>query len=167
MNRSGPRDALNFGYGARVKRHFDLLVFLVLAYGAAYVGRQFEPGLWYAALEKSSLNPPNWVFAPVWTLLYACMAVAATWVWRAQKRIGPLLPWAAQLVLNAVWSWIFFGLHRPGWALLEMGVLWLTLLATILVFRPLSRAASNLLLPYLAWVTFAAWLNASVWWLNP
>jgi len=149
-----------------VKRHVDLLVFLVLAYGAAFFGREFEPGVWYAGLAKSPLNPPNWVFAPVWTVLYACMAISATWIWRARRSLWPLVPWGIQLVLNALWSWLFFGLERVGWALVDMGALWIALFATVLVFRGVSRAASNLLLPYLAWVTFAAWLNTSIWWMN-
>ncbi|TNF72501.1 MAG: tryptophan-rich sensory protein [Acidobacteria bacterium] len=145
-----------------------LTVFFLLSFAAALFGAQFPPGDWYAQLEKPSWNPPNWVFAPVWTILYAAMAVAAWLVWRegTSERRAPLAFWTLQLVLNALWSWIFFGLHRPGWAAIEIGLLWIAILATTILFFRVRRVAGALLLPYLAWVSFAAVLNVALWWLN-
>lgn len=146
-----------------------LLLFLALSFGAAAFGAQFAPGSWYAALAKPSWNPPSWVFGPVWTLLYAMMAVAAWLVWRQAgwRAAAPALAvFALQLVLNALWSWIFFGLHAPGWALLEILALWLAILATIVLFARVRPLAAWLLVPYLAWVSFAAVLNFTLWRLN-
>lgn len=128
------------------------------------------PGEWYASLKKPSWNPPPWIFAPVWISLYAMMAVAAWLVWKrggfsTQRR--PLTLFLAQLALNALWTPLFFGLHRPGLACLEIALLWLAIAATLLAFRPVNRAAAWLLAPYLAWVTFAAALNFALWKLNP
>ena len=128
------------------------------------------PGEWYASLKKPSWNPPPWIFAPVWSTLYAMMAVAAWLVWKrggfsTQRR--PLALFLAQLALNALWTPLFFGLHRPGLAFVEILLLWLAIAATLLAFRPVNRAAAWLLAPYLAWVSFAAALNFSLWRLNP
>lgn len=145
-----------------------LSVFFLLSFAAALFGAQFPPGDWYAQLVKPSWNPPDWIFAPVWTILYAAMAVAAWLVWRevTSERRAPLAVWTLQLVLNALWSWIFFGLHRPGWAAIEIGLLWLAILATTILFWRVRRVAGALLLPYLVWVSFAAVLNVALWWLN-
>jgi translocator protein len=124
---------------------------------------------WYAALHKPSWNPPNRVFGPVWTLLYLLMAVAAWLVWRtagwpaARPALGMF---AVQLALNVGWSLVFFGLHRPDWALVEIVALWGAILATLLLFRPISPLAAFLLAPYLLWVSFASVLNFAVWRLN-
>jgi len=142
---------------------------LALTFAAASLGALFLPGQWYAALKKPSWNPPNWIFGPVWTTLYTIMAVAAWLVWRrggwpAQRR--PLLLFLAQLALNATWTPLFFGLHRPGLAFAEIALLWLAIAATLAAFCSVSRAAVWLLVPYLAWVSFAAVLNLSLWRLN-
>ena len=128
------------------------------------------PGEWYAALQKPSWNPPGWIFGPVWSALYAMMAVAAWLVWRrggfaTQRR--PLALFLGQLTLNAAWTPLFFGLHRPGIAFAEIILLWLAIAATLVVFRPVNRVAAWLLAPYLAWVGFAAVLNFTLWRLNP
>ena len=156
------------GIGQGPRTLIALAVFLILSFSAAYFGAQFLPGEWYAQLDKPAWNPPNWIFAPVWTLLYMAMAVAAWLVWRqgSPTRRVPLAVWGVQLVLNALWSWIFFGLHRPGFAALEIGLLWVAILATTLLFWRVRRAAGVLFVPYLAWVTFAAVLNLSIWLLN-
>ena len=136
----------------------------------AAMGGLFMPGAWYASLQKPSWNPPGWIFGPVWTALYAMMAVAAWMVWRRggwEKQRKPLVIFLAQLILNALWTPLFFGLHRPGLAFAEIVLLWLAIVATIVVFRPVSRAAMLLLVPYLAWVSFAAALNFTLWRLNP
>lgn len=143
---------------------------LALCFGAAAFGAQFTPGAWYAGLTKPSWNPPNWIFGPVWSALYTMMATAAWLVWRrAGWRIGtlPLTLFLLQLLLNALWSWLFFGRQNPALALLEIAALWLAILATLISFRRISPLAAGLLAPYLAWVSFAAVLNFTLWRLNP
>jgi translocator protein len=148
----------------------SLLVWLALCLAAGWFGSHYQPGAWYAQLQKPSFNPPAWVFAPVWTALYVLMAVAAWLVWRERRRaqVYPALAlFIVQLGLNAAWTWIFFGWQRPGAALLEILALWLALLATLLAFRRVRRTAGLLLWPYLLWVSFAAALNFQFWRLNP
>ncbi len=143
---------------------------LVVCFGAAAFGAQFTPGAWYAGLTKPSWNPPNWIFGPVWTALYTMMAFAAWLVWRrAGWRNGalPLACFLLQLLLNALWSWLFFGRHNPALAVIEIGALWLAILTTVIVFRRITPLAAWLLVPYLAWVSFAAVLNFTLWRLNP
>ena len=143
---------------------------LLLCFAAASLGGIFGPGEWYASLNKPSWNPPGWLFGPVWTTLYAMMAVAAWLVWRRGgfARQGRALTFfLVQLALNAAWTPLFFGLQRPGLAFAEIVLLWLAIAATIYAFRPVSRVALWLLVPYLAWVSFAAALNFTLWRLNP
>jgi tryptophan-rich sensory protein len=146
-----------------------LVGWILVSFAAAAIGGVAGPGAWYAGIVKPSWNPPNWVFGPVWTVLYAMMGVAAWLVWlrRPQVPVGPALAlFGVQLLLNAFWSWLFFGWHRMGWALLEMGLLWLAILATLIAFRRVAPAAGYLLVPYLAWVSFAWFLNYTLWRLN-
>lgn len=148
-----------------------LALSLAVCFAAAAIGSFLTSDAvtaWYAGLRKSPLNPPNWVFAPVWTLLYTLMAVAAWLVWRRRDRpiLFPLGLFALQLGLNVAWSWLFFYLHNPAAALVEIVALWLSILATATAFWRVSRPASYLLLPYLIWVGFAAVLNFAVWRLN-
>lgn len=143
---------------------------VVLCFAAAAMGGLFMPGEWYALLRKPSWNPPGWVFGPVWTALYTMMAVAAWLVWRrggfaTQRR--PLALFLLQLALNAAWTPLFFGLKQPGWAFTEIVLLWLAITATLIAFRHVNRVAAWLLAPYLAWVSFAAALNFTLWRLNP
>ncbi|MFV5702855.1 TspO/MBR family protein [Flavobacterium sp. XS2P12] len=126
---------------------------------------------WYPILIKPSFNPPNWIFAPVWSMLYVMMGVAAGLVWdriEAEKEVvkKALVFFAIQLALNALWSYLFFGLHNPMLAGLEIIVLWLMIFETYIQFAKINKIAGYLLLPYLAWVSFAAVLNGSIWWLN-
>ena len=125
---------------------------------------------WYVTLNKPSFNPPNWVFAPVWTLLYIIMGVAAGMIWTSnseeQTTKKALGFFAIQLGLNALWSCLFFGLHNPLLALIEIILLWLMILETYNLFKKINKTAGILLLHYLAWVSFATILNASIWWLN-
>jgi tryptophan-rich sensory protein len=124
---------------------------------------------WYAGLAKPPLNPPNWVFAPVWTMLYALMATAAWLVWKTRPstcRPRGLGLFLAQLWFNFLWSWIFFGRHQIGMALLDIIVLWVAIALTIRSFRKMSTTAAWLMGPYLAWVTFAGYLNFALWRLN-
>ncbi len=153
-----------------VQSALALLGWLLLSFSAASLGALFLPGEWYASLKKPSWNPPAWIFGPVWTALYAMMAVAAWRVWRcggmaAQRR--PLTLFLVQLALNAAWTPLFFGWHRPGLAFAEIVLLWVAIAATLLAFRPASRTAAWLLAPYLAWVSFAGVLNFTLWKLNP
>ena len=126
---------------------------------------------WYeVAVVKPSFTPPNWMFGPVWTMLYVMMAAAAWLVWREtgwRNARRPLAFWAVQLVLNLAWSWLFFALHRVGWSLAEIVVLALAIAATMREFHRFSPLAAWLLAPYLAWVGFAAMLNFAIWQLNP
>ena len=121
---------------------------------------------WYRRLDKPPWTPPDRVFGPAWSLLYGAQAVVAWLVWRAggERAAAPALQlYGAQLALNLGWTLLFFGLRRPGWAVLEIAVLWLAIAATIAAFRRRSPAAAWLLLPYLAWVSFALALNVAIW----
>jgi len=140
--------------------------FLMLCFGVAWFGARFRPGEWYRNLAKPSWTPPDRIFAPVWIVLYAMMAVAAWMVWRGEGAAVPLTFFGAQLFLNGIWSWLFFGLHRPGWALADIVALWFGIVATVVTFHGTTPAAAMLLLPYLAWVSFALLLNWSIWRLN-
>ena len=151
-----------------MKSGIALMLFIAAAFAAASVGALFTPGAWYAELTKPTWNPPAWVFAPVWTLLYISIGVSGWLVWR---RTGLLLSIAftvftVQLVLNGTWSWLFFGLHRPDLAFADIVLLWLSILATLLLFWRETWVAGALLIPYLAWVSFATLLNWTLWRLN-
>jgi translocator protein len=142
-------------------------IFLALVAVAAFFGAQFQPGPWYEGLEKPPLNPPGWVFGPVWSVLYLAMAVAGWLVWRARPAsTTPLTLWGSQLILNAAWSMLFFGLHRPYFALFDIVLLFALLIGTTVSFFQARILAGALLLPYVAWVGFATYLNAGLWYLN-
>lgn len=123
---------------------------------------------WYAALQKPALNPPAWIFGPVWTTLYFLMGISLWLVWKsdAVKKGMAMRLFAMQLALNAIWSPIFFGAHATGGALAVMVLLWAAIGATILAFRRISAVAAWLLVPYILWVSFAGYLNYSIWMLN-
>jgi len=121
--------------------------------------------VWYAGLVKPALNPPSWVFAPVWTLLYLLMGIALFLVWQKHEKKALML-FAVQLFLNTLWTPIFFGLHNPLAGLAVIVLLWFAVLATTVEFYKSSKVATVLLVPYLAWVTFALYLNLSIWLLN-
>jgi benzodiazapine receptor len=145
-------------------------LWLAVTFAAAWIGSRFQPGDWYGGLVKPGLTPPGWVFGLVWTLLYAMMAVAAWLVWRRHgltDAIAPLGFFLGQLALNALWSYVFFGLQHPGLALVDIVGLWLAILATLIAFRRFYPPAGLLLLPYLLWVSFATYLNFQFWRLNP
>ena len=128
------------------------------------------PG-WYAALQKPAFNPPNWIFGPVWTTLYVMMGFAAFLVWdRGWRRPGvrhALAVFAAQLVLNVLWSALFFGARSPVAALVDIVALWLGILACVTLFARVSKAGAVLMVPYLLWVSFATVLNVAIVALNP
>jgi benzodiazapine receptor len=151
-------------------RWLALAGWLILCFATTAPAALFPPAEWYAALNKPSWHPPSWVFGPVWTTLYAMMAVSAWLVWRQggfARQKGPLGLFLVQLALNAAWSPLFFGLQQPGAAFVCIIALWLAIAATILVFRRVHRIAAWLLVPYIAWVSFAAVLNGVLWRLNP
>jgi tryptophan-rich sensory protein len=141
------------------------VVLSALAGGLGSVATTPNIPTWYEGLDKPWFNPPNGVFPVVWTILYVLIAVAGWLAWRhgAGRR---LVPFFIQIALNVIWSFAFFAAHSPAAGLVVIAALWLSIVWTILAFSPVSRLASWLLAPYLAWVTFAALLNAAVFWLN-
>lgn len=150
-----------------------LVIAIAVCEFAGFIGSIFTSssvGSWYATVIRPEFAPPNWVFAPVWTALFALMGIAAFLVWKnglGQKRVRIALSiFGLQLALNVVWSLIFFGLRSPGYAFLEIIVLWLAILATMVSFYRVRKAAAYILLPYLLWVSFAVYLNYAIWQLN-
>jgi benzodiazapine receptor len=146
-----------------------LVGWLALCFAASISAVFVSTNGWYADLAKPPWNPPAWVFDPAWTLLYVLMAVAAWLVWREggwKVQRLPLGLFLLQWLLNALWTPLFFGLHRSGLAFAEIVLLWLVLAATLWSFWQVRKAAGFLLVPYLAWVTFAAALNFTIWRLN-
>ncbi len=120
---------------------------------------------WYAGLTKSAFAPPSWVFGPAWTTLYFLMGVAAYLIWR-KGEVRALYVFWAQLTANVLWSYFFFGMHNPALALFDIVLLWVLIFWTIAIFAKISRSAAYMLIPYIAWVSFAAYLNYSIWMLN-
>ena len=146
-----------------------LIAWLGVSFIPALFGSGFMPGEWYGQLRKPAWTPPGYIFGPVWTLLYTTMGVAAWMVWKRtgfQNAKFALSIFLIQLVLNGLWSWIFFGLHKPGLALGEIILLWAAIIITVISFWSHYKPAGVLLLPYLTWVSFAAFLNFSIWRLN-
>ncbi|KAB2866218.1 MAG: tryptophan-rich sensory protein [Anaerolineae bacterium] len=157
----------------RLRAASGFVFWVGLCFFAAFIGglaTDTGTDSWYDHLDKPSWNPPNWVFGPVWTFLYAAMGIAAWLVWYKagsfDKAQLPLSLFIIQLVLNTFWSLIFFGAESPGWAFVEITFLWTAIVATAISFWQYSRTSSALMIPYIAWVTFAAALNFAVWQLN-
>ena len=156
--------------GSSVLKLLATLAVVLTAGGIAALATTRATPTWYQTLKKPSFDPPEWLFGPAWTLLYLMMAVAAWLVWK--QGIGApgvklaLAVFLVQLILNALWSVLFFGLRSPLAGLVDIVVLWLAILATIVLFFRTSVPAGILLLPYIAWVTFAALLNAAILRLN-
>ena len=153
--------------------YFSLALSILLSLAAGAIGSVFtysEIPTWYASLVRPDIAPPNWIFGPVWTTLYILMGTAAWLVWKADAvrtaKRRALLVYALQLALNTLWSFIFFGMHALGLALVEICALWLAIAATIYFFYPISRTAASLLVPYIAWVSFASFLNYTLWMMN-
>ena len=124
---------------------------------------------WYASLQKPAFNPPNWIFGPVWTVLYTLMGIALYLVWKkpiSKDRNTGIAIFMIQFTLNFFWTIIFFKYHQLGWALIEILMMWLSILLTIILFWKSSTLAASLLIPYLAWVSFATLLNAAIMQLN-
>src|SRR3990167_6171172 len=166
----------------KINNTFKLIIAIVVSEAAGVIGSVFTtPSIagWYVGIVKPALNPPAWVFGPVWTTLFALMGIAAFLVWKkgldrrdVKIALGIFL---GQLALNTLWSIIFFGLHSPGGALIEIAFLWLAILATIIAFAKISPPSSSiwttdghgklaalLLVPYILWVSFASYLNYAI-----
>ncbi len=149
-----------------------LAIWFLVCFSVAGLGGYWTSlglGPWYDGLHKPSWTPTNGIFGPVWSVLYALMAVSAWLVWRRRGFADgwlPLFLFGSQLALNLVWSGLFFGIRQPGLAFGEIVLLWASILATLLVFARTSRLAAGLLAPYLVWVTFASALNYAIWRLN-
>jgi translocator protein len=157
----------------KINNFFKLVIAIAVSELAGIIGSFFTVGsidTWYATLVKPALNPPAWVFGPVWITLYALMGVAAWLVWISgsapDEKKKALTVFALQLFLNALWSIIFFGFENPGLALAEIVLLWLAILWTMIVFYKISKPAAWLLVPYILWVSFAIYLNYSILVLN-
>ena len=164
MNRTQPLSTM--------KQTLGLLGWLLLVFAAAAIGglASAQAGAFYTELVRPDWAPPGWLFGPVWSVLYALMGVSAWLVWRARGFTGArtaLLLFMAQLGVNALWTWLFFVWHKGGLAFAEILLLWVMIVATIMLFWRISKVAGVLLLPYLAWVTFAAVLTYAIWQRNP
>ncbi|MBW2984703.1 tryptophan-rich sensory protein [Candidatus Woesearchaeota archaeon] len=162
-----------------MKKRFDvrslvkLIIAVLICQSAGLIGSIFTSGsvsTWYVTLQKPAFNPPDWVFAPVWTVLYLLMGISLFLVWNAgikTKGVKTALTFfGIQLVLNALWSLFFFGLHFLFFSFIEIIMLWTAILLTIIYFLRISRIAGYLLFPYILWVSFAAVLNFSIWMIN-
>jgi len=157
----------------KAKNIGTLALAIIIAQAAGIIGSLFtmsEIAGWYSGLIKPEFNPPAWVFGPVWTTLYALMGVAAWLVWRQRERgvdvRKALAVFGVQLVLNALWSIIFFNLHSIEGALIEIVLLWLAIVYTMILFYRISKPAMWLLVPYILWVSFASYLTYALWRLN-
>ncbi len=156
-----------------VRSPLKLLAAIVICNLAGIIGSLVTTtgeGSWYAAIEKPPFNPPGFVFGPVWTTLYILMGISLYLIWmegtgRREVRLA-LIFFSTQLVLNALWTFLFFGLQSPFLGLVEIIILWLFIVATIVAFYRINKTAAFLMVPYLAWVTFAAFLTYSIWILN-
>lgn len=142
------------------------VVIILLVVATATSGLVFKPGAWYETLRKPDWTPPNRAFPIVWTALYAMIAVAGWLVWRESGLGLPMLLWFAQLLVNFLWSWLFFGMRRMDLGFADIVILWLLIAAFIAAAWPVSIWAALLFVPYLAWVTLAGLLNLSIWRLN-
>ncbi|MBP1767768.1 MAG: benzodiazepine receptor TspO [Candidatus Aminicenantes bacterium] len=156
-----------------MKKAIRVLIFILICEGAGIIGSVFTmpsiPG-WYAGLSKPPFNPPSWIFGPVWTILYAMMGLSAYLIYQSgigKKQVKRALAvFAVQLLLNTLWSIVFFGVHMIFAAVIVILLLWGMILVTIIVFHRISKAAAYLLIPYILWVSFATVLNISLYILN-
>jgi tryptophan-rich sensory protein len=153
-----------------MKKYSALIISILISYAVAFLGSLVTTpsiGSWYATLNKPSFNPPNYLFGPVWTLLFTLMAISAYLVWNKRKKLTiELKIYGIQLGLNFLWSYLFFGLHRPELAFFEVILFWIFITLTIARFYKVDKIAAYLLIPYILWVSFAAFLNYSIVILN-
>lgn len=156
---------------AKIKNVSKFLISMAPPFLAAVIGSIFTAssvGNWYQTLQKPFFNPPGWIFGPVWTLLFFLIGCSLYLVWQSDKegKKKAYLIFGIQLVLNVLWSSLFFGLQNPGFAFAEIIILWIFIIWNIVIFRKFSSAAAWLLVPYLIWVSFAVYLNFSIFRLN-
>jgi translocator protein len=150
-----------------------LIISIVLTMGIGLLGGIFtapEIQTWFVHLNKPSWNPPNWLFAPVWTTLYLMMGISLYLIWKAKANTDAkrwaIIIFIAQFALNFMWTYIFFKEHLIGWAFVDIVLLWIAILCTIIGFSKINKTAAWLLVPYISWVSFAAILNYAIWQLN-
>lgn len=156
-----------------INSFFKLILSIIVCELAGIIGSIFTISAiptWYATLVKPALNPPSWIFGPVWTTLYALMGIAAFLIWKQgwerQDVKKALSVFGIQLILNASWSIVFFGLQSPAWAFVNIVAMWFAIVLTMILFYKISKPAMWLLLPYILWVSFAGYLNLAIWILN-
>ena len=153
----------------KAKKIILLIVSIAICVLAGFIGSLFNTSIktWYATLNKPFFNPPNWLFAPVWTALFVLMGISLYLVWTSKKKTGTAFYlFSAQFVLNILWSFFFFYLQNPLYGFIEIIILWIFILLTILEFKKISKTAAYLMIPYICWVSFAAILNFSLMVLN-
>lgn len=154
------------------RRWLPLMSWLAVCYGVSAVGAavtMYAVETWYQGLVKPALSPPDWVFGPVWTVLYGLMALAVWLVWTSEDSVTrrrAIVWFCAQLAANLMWSFVFFGAQRPELGVMDIMVLWALIVATMVFFFKVNRTAGWLMVPYLAWVTFAGYLNWAIWVMN-
>ncbi|MCH9808370.1 MAG: tryptophan-rich sensory protein [Alphaproteobacteria bacterium] len=149
-----------------MRRYISLFVFLALTTLVASIAGAFSPGDWYQGLAKPDWTPPNWLFGPVWSVIYLLIAIAGWLVWRSKGLGIGLLFWFAQLGLNGLWSYFMFGENRIDYAMADIVALWVAIAGFMLTSWRISKLAVLLFVPYLAWVSFAATLNLAILQLN-
>jgi len=148
---------------------FGFIGWFIVCFVAGWIGSMAVSGDWYTELRKPPFNPPDWVFSAIWIILYILMAVSAWLVWGKRGFLGTKIPmtlFIIQLGLNAAWPWIFFNLKAPGWAFLEIIILWFFLLFTLSSFWIENPPAAALLVPYFGWISYAALINYTIWRIN-
>jgi translocator protein len=151
------------------KNIVKLIISITIPLLAGFVGSYFTmPAIagWYSGLIKPELNPPNWIFAPVWTTLYILMGISLFLIWREGKHYLEMSVFGAQILLNTTWSIFFFGIQRLDVALMNIVLLWIMIILTMILFSRISKIAMYLLVPYILWVSFAGYLNLTIWILN-
>lgn len=152
-----------------MNKWISLGLFLLLCLVVEFTAGMFTQSSvhsWYPTLIKPSWTPPPWLFGPVWTILYILMGISVWRIWLSKAKENKTLPyslWGIQLFLNFIWSFLFFELHSPFYAMIDIGFLWLAVLATIISFHRIDQIAAYLLIPYLLWISFAASLNIAIW----
>lgn len=152
-----------------MNKWIKLIACILICQMAGVIGSIFTtPSIstWYEQIQKPDIRPPNWAFGPVWITLYTLMGISLYWVLNEKNVRIPVIFFSIQLVLNAIWSIIFFGLQNPFYAFIEIIILWIAILLTIISFYKVSRKAGLILLPYIIWVTIATILNYYIWILN-
>jgi translocator protein len=154
-----------------MKKWLKLIISIFVSLFAGFIGSFFTitgVNSWFSTIIKPSFNPPNWIFGPVWTTLYILMGISLYLIWtnKIKNKKPAMTIFFTQLVLNSLWSILFFGVQKPLFAFIEIIILWFAILLTILKFHKISKPASYLLVPYILWVSFAAVLNLSIYLLN-